>query len=267
MMMDLDPLFDPFTHRDFEDDPYQGKSQKAIKRLKRRQESKNMRHGQAAKPFRPKNETQKELFDALAESLQVFAIGGAGTGKTYVSARHAIRRLQNNEVDRLVVCRPTVSAPQHRQGFLPGGIRQKQGPWLVPIFDAFKDEISTAVLDQLIQSGKVEILPFEFMRGRSIPNAVVILDEAQNCTLADLRLFLTRIGEGTQVIVSGDVDQVDLPLGQSGLAHVIDMIEDHDIDADIVEFGPEDVVRSEVAKQWVKAFSSRQEKENLNHPL
>jgi phosphate starvation-inducible PhoH-like protein len=237
----------------FLDDPKPTTLSKSQKRALRRQE-KRAKSGAELKPFQPLNQKQSTYFAHLAEHNQVFAIGGAGTGKTYIAARHAIRRLMAGDVEQVIVARPTVSKAKHRQGFLPGSLEAKLAPWLVPIMDAFKQDVSTTTLDKLRQEGKIEFLSFEHMRGRSISDAVVILDEAQNCDIGDLRLFLTRIGTDTQVIVCGDVDQVDIE--DSGLFRVIDMIKEYDMSARLVEFEPEDVVRSEIAKEWVKAFKA-----------
>lgn len=224
---------------------------KAQKRALRRQEKKSAT-GLSLKPFEPITHRQCQYFTELANSNQVFAIGGAGTGKTYIAARHAIRRLLRGEVEQIVIARPTVAKRKHQQGFLPGKLEDKLKPWLVPIMDAFKNDVSGTQLDKLIQENKIEFLSFEHMRGRSINAAVVILDEAQNCDIGDLRLFLTRIGQDTQVIVCGDVDQVDIE--DSGLDRVVEMIRAYGLSASLVEFSDEDVVRSEIAKEWVKAF-------------
>ena len=203
----------------------------------------------------PRTQHQKDLIDALESCPTVFAVGPAGTGKTFVSALHALKRLERGYIDRIVITRPNVSDPRHRLGFQPGGIEQKMKPWMVPIWDAFKKGTSGANLDKYVANKQIEILPFEHMRGRTIENGVFLLDEAQNCTLRDLEMFVTRIGEGGQLIISGDPDQVDIH--DSGLSTLVTIAEDHDIDAEIICFDDEDVVRSEAAAEWVKAFSIR----------
>lgn len=227
---------------------------KAQRRAARKTARQERQKARTPKPLQPKTETQREYLECLAECDQVFAIGGAGTGKTYIASRHAVKMLNEGKTERVVICRPSVSKAKHRQGFLPGGPFAKQRPWLIPLLEAMKEECGVSSLDRLMSAGQVEFMAFEYMRGRSIPNAVVILDEAQNCDLGDLRMFLTRIGEGSQVIICGDVDQVDID--DSGLATVIEMIYDFDIAASVIEFGPGDVVRSAIAKEWVKAFGS-----------
>lgn len=224
---------------------------KAQRRAERRA-AKREQSTQQIPPLTALTDTQAKYLSALRSSDQVFAIGGAGTGKTYLASRHAIRRLIRNDVDQVVIARPTVTKPKHRNGFLPGKLEAKQKPWLIPILDAFKADTTAAKLDAMTAEGRIEFLSFEHMRGRSISNAVIVLDEAQNCDLGDLRLFLTRVGEGSQVIICGDVDQVDIE--DSGLATVVSMIRQYKISASLVEFTEADVVRSAIAREWVAAF-------------
>ena len=228
-------------------------SPKAQRRHARKSVKNQRQAARTPKPLQPKTKTQREYMECLDECDQVFAIGGAGTGKTYVASRHAIRKLLDGRTERVVICRPSVAKNKHRQGFLPGGPLAKQRPWLVPLIEAMKEECGVGTLDKLMHQGQVEFLAFEYMRGRSIPNAIIILDEAQNCDLGDLRMFLTRVGEGSQVIICGDVDQVDIE--DSGLARVVEMVYEHDLSASVIEFGPDDVVRSQIAREWVRAFS------------
>lgn len=208
------------------------------------------------RPLSARTETQREYIEALQESTQVFAIGPAGTGKTYIPARLAAQALKNKRIEKIYIARPTVAPKRHSQGFLPGKLEQKLAPWLVPILDAMKEEVSAATLKQWMDDKTVEFLSFEHLRGRTLRDCWVILDEAQNCTIADLKLFLTRKGEDSVYVIAGDTDQVDgEAIPDSGLAPVIDMIERFDLSPEIVEFDEEDVVRSADAKEWVKAFS------------
>jgi len=229
-------------------------ARKAAARKERQENRAKKAHPtRAAVPLTARNETQADFLEALRENPQVFAIGPAGTGKTYIASRWAIRQLLDGNVDRVFVARPTVAKAKHRLGALPGDQKEKLSPWLVPIMDAFKVECSATTLDRLQQDGQIEFLSFEHLRGRTLDNAVVVLDEAQNCDVGDLKLFLTRIGDRTQVIVSGDVDQVDIT--DSGLSTVLDMIDRFDMTPDVIEFAVEDVVRSATAKEWVAAFA------------
>lgn len=241
---DTSPYFDaPRTSRS---------SRKAAQRNERRQ-SKASRESHRAPPLVGLNPNQCDYIEALRESDQVFGIGPAGAGKTYIAARTAIRKILDGEKEVLMIARPTVSKKKHGQGFLPGKLDAKLAPWMIPIMTGIKAECSQGTIDRLMAEGKIEFLSFEHMRGRSLENAVVILDEAQNCDLGDLKLFLTRIGENTQVIVCGDETQTDIP--DSGLSSVLDMIDDFDVPAEVIEFSEDDVVRSPIAKAWVKAFS------------
>lgn len=228
-------------------------SRKAQARHERRQNSATRNSERLREPLVPRSQNQAEMCQALLDSAQIFAVGPAGTGKTYIASRHALRQVLSGTKERVVICRATVAKSKHRLGFRPGNQDEKIADWLVPIMDGFKAEASVSTIEKLRRDGKIEFLAFETMRGRSLGDSVVLLDEAQNCDLGDLRMFLTRIGEGSQVIVSGDLDQIDIP--DSGLAHVLDMIETFDLGADIIEFGADDVVRSVVAREWVKAFA------------
>jgi phosphate starvation-inducible PhoH-like protein len=201
----------------------------------------------------PKTEKQSDYLGALRTQDQVFATGGAGTGKTYIPSRFSITELLAGNCEQIIISRPTVCRPEHKLGFLPGSAKQKMEPWLIPIIAAMKEQVNKIKVDEWLKTDVIEFVPFEHMRGRTFKNAFVILDEAQNCTLQDLRLFLTRIGEDTKVVVTGDTDQIDIP--NSGLATVIKMIEDHEISASVIKFGPQDVVRSKIAREWVTAFS------------
>jgi phosphate starvation-inducible PhoH-like protein len=238
-------LLDPAT-------PVSSMSEKARRRQARKAQRRQT--AAAAKAFEPRNESQRVLFAALHTHPVVFATGPQGTGKTYVSARHAIRDLlkPGSSTEKIVLTRPTASNPRHRLGFMPGGMGPKMRPWLVPIMDAFRDEISQGQLDKLMQEGTIEIVPFEFMQGRTFHNARVLLDEAENCTFADLELIITRTGEDTTLVLSGDTHQALIE--DSGLDDVVAMVTAFDLDAAVIEFSPDDVVRSAVAKEWVRAF-------------
>lgn len=211
-----------------------------------------------SRPLEAKTPGQKIYLRYLFEGDCIFAIGSAGTGKTYLPARVGAKALMEGKVDKIIIARPTVSKPKHALGFLPGDLNGKLKPWLVPIIDGFKAEVSANTIDDWKMQGKIEFLSFEHMRGRTLENAFVILDEAQNCDFSDLQLFLTRIGEGSQVVVTGDTDQVDIP--NSGLADIVNMAEANpEIDMKVIRFTEEDVVRSRLAKAWVKAFSARKQ--------
>lgn len=226
---------------------------KSEKRSIRKDVKETRTENKIKRPLVPKTETQKFYLECLNNNTQIFAIGGAGTGKTYLASRFAIRKLIEGKYDKLIIARPTVAKKKHELGFLPGNLEAKLKPWLVPILSSFTDEVSPADIDKLKNLGKIEFLSFEHMRGRTFNDAVVILDEAQNCDFGDLKLFLTRIGEKSLTIVNGDMDQIDI--ADSGLETIIDLIYDNDLSPAVVEFTEEDVVRSPEAKEWVTAFN------------
>lgn len=216
-------------------------------------QQRNERKG--SKPFEPLGPVQELLFDSLADDSQTITTGPAGTGKTYVPARYAARLLRLKKIDKIYIARPTISDPRHALGFLPGKLDQKLAPWLIPIMDAFKDEFSAEELKNYRVTEQIEFLSFEHLRGRTLKNCFVLLDEAQNCTYGDLKLFLTRKGENSQFVVSGDTSQIDLPKHiPSGLPIIVDIVERYDMSPTIVKFTEEDVVRSEDAKEWVSGF-------------
>lgn len=227
---------------------------KAQARAARRAERSAKQTKHTPKPLVAKNENQADYLEVLREGESVFAIGPAGTGKTYLAARIAAQRLLKGDIEKIVISRVTASKKGHQIGFLPGNIEAKMAPWLTPVIEGIRAEVSKAQLDAWKAAGQFEIVPFEYMRGRTFDKAAIILDEAQNAEFDDLHLFLTRTGEGSQVIVAGDHSQIDIP--NSGLEEIVDISDEHAI-MDIVEFTEDDVVRSALAKKWVKAISER----------
>lgn len=239
-------------------------STKAQARQARRLEKANKGLAQAVKPLVAKNENQRDYIECLDEKESVLAIGPAGVGKTYIAGRKAAQRMIKGEIEKIIVSRVTVSKREHSLGFLPGNIDAKMKPWMTPIIEGIRAEVSGTTLDKWKAEGKFEIVPFEYMRGRNFENCVIILDEAQNATKDDLKLFLTRTGEDSQVIVCGDPDQTDIP--NSGLTLIVDLAEQHQI-MDVIEFTEDDVVRSKFAKAWVQAFAALKRDETLESSL
>ncbi|USN14938.1 PhoH-like protein [Brevundimonas phage vB_BpoS-Domovoi] len=227
---------------------------KAQARAARRAERSAKQTKHTAKPLVPKTENQADYLEVLKEGDSVFAIGPAGTGKTYLAARIAAQRMLKGDIEKIIISRVTASKKGHQIGFLPGNIEAKMAPWLTPVIEGIRAEVSKTQLEMWKSEGKFEIVPFEYMRGRTFDNACVILDEAQNAEFDDLYLLLTRTGNGTQVVVAGDHSQVDIH--NSGLEEIVNISDDWEI-MDIVEFTEDDVVRSEMAKKWVKAISHR----------
>jgi phosphate starvation-inducible PhoH-like protein len=183
----------------------------------------------------------------------VFGTGPAGTGKTWLAVAHAVQLYERKEVDRIILSRPAVEAGE-RLGFLPGDMREKVDPYLRPIYDALDDLMDTRIVERAMQSGEFEIAPLAFMRGRTLSNAVVILDEAQNTTSMQMKMFLTRLGENSRMIVTGDPSQVDLLHGQtSGLAEATKLLAGVEGIGHIV-FTSEDVIRHELVARIVDAY-------------
>ncbi len=183
----------------------------------------------------------------------VFSVGPAGTGKTYLAVAHAAMLLERGIVERIILSRPAVEAGEHL-GFLPGDLKEKVDPYLRPLYDALYDMMPAAKIERILASGVIEIAPLAFMRGRTLAHAAVILDEAQNTTPMQMKMFLTRLGEGTRMIVTGDVSQIDLPIGQkSGLIEAIRILSNVENIA-IVRFDEKDVVRHPLVAAIVHAY-------------
>jgi phosphate starvation-inducible PhoH-like protein len=198
---------------------------------------------------------QDAYLQALKNNTLVFATGPAGTGKTWLAVAHAVHLMERREVDRIVLSRPAVEAGE-RLGFLPGDMREKVDPYLRPIYDAFYELMDRAMVERLLQSGEIEIAPLAFMRGRTLSNAAVILDEAQNTTAMQMKMFLTRLGEHSRMIVTGDPSQIDLPAGQmSGLDEAVRLIGKLE-DVAHCAFSAADVVRHELVSRIVGAYDA-----------
>jgi phosphate starvation-inducible protein PhoH and related proteins len=196
---------------------------------------------------------QDAYLRALKRQPLVFGTGPAGTGKTWLAVAHAVQLFERKEIDRIVLSRPAVEAGE-RLGFLPGDMREKVDPYLRPIYDALFDVMDARVVERALQTGEIEIAPLAFMRGRTLSHAVVILDEAQNTTAMQMKMFLTRLGENSRMIVTGDPSQVDLPAGQkSGLAEAVRLLSRIDGVGHVV-FTAEDVVRNELVARIVEAY-------------
>jgi phosphate starvation-inducible PhoH-like protein len=198
---------------------------------------------------------QDAYMRALGQHEMVFGIGPAGTGKTYLAVAHAVSMLERGEVDRIVLSRPAVEAGE-RLGFLPGDMREKVDPYLRPLYDALYDMLPAERVERGLQAGVIEIAPLAFMRGRTLFNSVVILDEAQNATAMQMKMFLTRLGENSRMIVCGDATQIDLPSGQmSGLIEATRLLADVEGIA-VCRFGEADVVRHELVGRIVRAYEA-----------
>jgi phosphate starvation-inducible PhoH-like protein len=196
---------------------------------------------------------QDDYIRALGRHEMVFGIGPAGTGKTYLAVAHAVSMLEKGEVDRLVLSRPAVEAGE-RLGFLPGDMKEKVDPYLRPLYDALYDLMAADRVDRGIASGIIEIAPLAFMRGRTLANAAIILDEAQNASSMQMKMFLTRLGENAHMTIAGDITQIDLPRGQlSGLVEAVDLLAGVEGIA-VARFTDADVVRHELVARIVRAY-------------
>ena len=205
--------------------------------------------------IRPKTANQKLYVDAIEENTITFGIGPAGTGKTYLAMAKAVAALQNKQVNRIILSRPAVEAGE-KLGFLPGTLGEKIDPYLRPLFDALHDMIDAESIPRLMQSGVIEVAPLAFMRGRTLNDAFVILDEAQNTTPEQMKMFLTRLGFGSKMVITGDVTQNDLPNGQrSGLSIIREILGEVD-DIAFMDLTAEDVVRHRLIGDIVRAYDS-----------
>jgi phosphate starvation-inducible PhoH-like protein len=203
----------------------------------------------------PKSVTQKRYLDAIEQHDIVFGIGPAGTGKTYLAMAQAVSFLLSKRVSRIILARPAVEAGE-KLGFLPGDLQEKVNPYLRPLYDALYDMIEIDRVERLIERGTIEVAPIAFMRGRTLNDAFVILDEAQNTTSEQMKMFLTRLGFGSKAVITGDVTQIDLPTGRtSGLVEAIKVIGKVEGIA-FVHFDDKDVVRHTLVQQIVKAYEA-----------
>ena len=210
-------------------------------------------HGNDGKPIKARNRTQEEMVKAYFENDLLFAVGPAGTGKTYIAIALAVRALKNREVKRIILTRPAVEAGE-RLGFLPGDLKDKLDPYLQPLYDALGDMIPAKRLQEFMAEGTIQIAPLAYMRGRTLDRACVILDEAQNTNLGQLKMFLTRMGCDAKFIVTGDASQIDLPNRKdSGLLRGIELTK-HIKGIKTITFKNEDIVRHPLVAKIVRAF-------------
>lgn len=200
-------------------------------------------------------DTQQQLMNTIIEYDQTIVVGPAGTGKTFVTSAMAATMLKDGQIDKIVLTRPNV-ATGRSIGFFPGSLEEKMEPWIAPIMNVFKQYISPGMIDMCLKDGRIEIVPFEVIRGRSFENAFIILDEAQNTTIDEMKAFLTRQGEGSKVVIDGDVRQSDINT-KNGLKWAADMIDRSKYLRDnvgYVRFTTDDIVRSGLCKAWVTAI-------------
>lgn len=211
-------------------------------------------HGVGGKPILARSVNQRKLVEGFQTNDLLFAVGPAGSGKTYTAIALAVRALKNKEVRRIILSRPAVEAGE-KLGFLPGDMKEKIDPYLQPLYDALQDMLPATKLQEYMERGTIQIAPLAFMRGRTLSDAVVILDEAQNATVLQLKMFLTRMGLGSKMIVTGDLTQIDLPTSQrSGLSDAMARLQDIK-GIQIVQFNQQDIVRHHLVTHIVKAYA------------
>jgi phosphate starvation-inducible PhoH-like protein len=217
-------------------------------------------YGESGKPVRALTTNQKALVEECMKNDLLLAIGPAGTGKTYTAIALAVRSLKMREVKRIILTRPAVEAGE-RLGFLPGDFKEKLDPYLQPLYDALNDMIPSKKLKSFMEDGVIQIAPLAYMRGRTLDNAFVILDEAQNATVSQLKMFLTRMGKNAKFIVTGDVTQIDLPKYQDSGLILAEKILDGIRGISVIHFDQRDIVRHRLVKSIVDAYSKHAENE------
>lgn len=206
----------------------------------------------SGKPVHPKTLGQKKYVDMIQKKDLIFGIGPAGTGKTYIAVAMAIRAFKNGQVKRIIITRPAIEAGENL-GFLPGDLQSKIDPYLRPIYDAMEEILGFETFNNYREKGLVEIAPLAYMRGRTLDHSYIILDEAQNTTSSQMKMFLTRFGFGSKVIINGDVTQVDLHKRTSGLSHALHVLRDLD-EIGVMEFTDRDVMRHTLVKKIIKQY-------------
>ena len=211
------------------------------------------------KPIKCKTIGQKEYIDKIKKNHVVFGVGPAGTGKTYLAVAMAVNAYKNREVEKIILTRPAVEAGE-RLGYLPGDLQSKVDPYLRPLYDALQEMLGLETYQKLIERGVIEIAPLAYMRGRTLNESFIILDEAQNTTKEQMKMFLTRMGEGSRMIITGDVTQIDLPEGKtSGLKHAVSILKNVE-DIAIVNLSYKDVVRHPLVMKIIKAYTADEDR-------
>ena len=200
----------------------------------------------------PKTENQGKLIEAIGKSPQVIVFGPAGTGKTYVTTTLAADQYTLNNIDKIVITRPMISVGKDI-GILPGDLGEKVAPWALPVLDVLTKHLGKGAVETGVKNGNIEMAPLALMRGRSFDNAFIICDEAQNITTHELKMLLTRVGEGSTIVLNGDIQQTDLKEGD-GLTKITHLAKKHMLPIPIVEFTLDDIVRSGICEQWVRVF-------------
>ena len=219
----------------------------------------------SGKPIKSRSNNQQMLVDAFNKNDMVFAVGPAGTGKTYLSIALAVKSLKAEEVKKIILSRPAVEAGE-KLGFLPGDMKEKIDPYLQPLYDSLEDMIPAVKLQDMVDKHIIQIAPLAFMRGRTLNDAIIILDEAQNTSTAQIRMFLTRLGMNSKMIITGDLTQIDLPYHQkSGLKEAVEILNDTEGIA-IVKLSQKDIVRHKLVTKIVNAYDEHDKAKNKTTP-
>ncbi len=207
------------------------------------------------KPIKPKTMGQKKYCTAIKDNTVTFGVGPAGTGKTYLAVAMAVTAFRAREVNRIILTRPAVEAGE-KLGFLPGDLQSKVDPYLRPLYDALFDMLGAETYRKYVERGNIEVAPLAYMRGRTLDDSFIILDEAQNTTPEQMKMFLTRLGNGSKMVITGDITQIDLPGGvRSGLKDAVKILRNTD-DIECIYFSPADVVRNRLVQQIIKAYDA-----------
>lgn len=216
------------------------------------------------KPIKCKTLGQKKYVDAINKDTVVFGVGPAGTGKTYLAVAIAVTAYKNKQIEKIILTRPAVEAGE-RLGFLPGDLQSKVDPYLRPLYDALSEMFGLETYQKLMEKGVIEVAPLAYMRGRTLSNAFIILDEAQNCTKEQMKMFLTRMGDGSKMVITGDVTQIDLPDGKtSGLKHAVSILQGIE-GISICNLTYKDVVRHPLVMQIIKAYTKEESKQKTKN--
>ena len=208
--------------------------------------------GKQAFSIVPKTDKQGDYLKALAQADQVIVFGPSGTGKTYVVSSYAASLYHTKQINKIVITRPHIAVGKEL-GFLKGDLEEKTKPWAMPVLDVLEEQLGKAVVETGIKNGNIEIAPLALMRGRSFNNAFIICDETQNITFHELKMLLTRVGEGTKLVLNGDIMQSDLKEAD-GLSKVVHLVKKHMLPVPIIEFAVEDIIRSDMTRMWVETF-------------
>lgn len=200
------------------------------------------------------NDTQQRYISALQTHNQIIVTGFSGTGKTFIAASHAANLYANRKIDRIIITRPNIAVGKDL-GYLPGTLEEKYTPWIMPVLDVLEQQLGKNVVETGMKNGNIQMVPLSVMRGRSFNKSFIIVDEAQNLTIHEMKMLLTRVGKECTIVINGDIKQSDINQ-QSGLSKILHLAKKYNMDIPTIEFGVDDIVRSDICKQWIIAFET-----------